>query len=274
MIDASEPASPFVDSLSTRDRVSQQYNSTPATAGSSYSASARGSSPPLSTGYPAVDNFSGRLGPGPSLLSRTVASVAPSEAGSVSSSGTGGAQGSTGTADDQELAIRAAYIERQRMREREIMGGEAGIGGTPLAFPPGLSTRMGATSRAGSTVATIGTSSPPHSLDGSEIPDGVASPSRRGSVDNTETLGSVRAPPSVQGFELGSGIESRRMSRGGSSIGFGDSADVPGRRGSEGGLVAQAMDEDQEMAPLHEVRDSEDHVMQDSAAETMAKLAH
>lgn len=159
------------------------------------------------------------------------------------------------------------------MRERELMGGEAGVGGTtiptfalpargttPLAFAPGLSARLGGgatgspafdnVSRAGSTAATTGTSTPPLSPTGSEIPYAVASPSRRGSVDSTETLGSMRAPPSVQGFELGSGIESRRMSRGGSSAGFADAAYDTGRRGSEGAFISNAMDEDvQESAP-------------------------
>ena len=275
ILEPSEPASPFVESTPSRSNTGDRYgipaSSASATAGSSaYSASARGSSPPLSAGYAPSEAFNSamRLGPGPSMLSRNVASVAPSEAGSVSSTGTGGGPGSTGTADDQEVALRAAYIERQRMRERELMGGEAGVGGTtiptftlpgargatPLAFAPGLSARLGSgttntfdnVSRAGSTAATTGTSTPPLSPTGSEIqiPDAVASPSRRGSVDSTETLGSMRAPPSVQGFELGSGIESRRMSRGGSSAGFG-ADEAYARRGSEGGLVSNAMDEDE-----------------------------
>ncbi|PWZ03793.1 hypothetical protein BCV70DRAFT_225114 [Testicularia cyperi] len=290
MLEVSEPASPFVEPpASSRsggggERYAVATGSASATAGSSYSASARGSSPPLSVGYGASDTYQSgaRLGPGPSMLSRTVASVAPSEAGSVSSSGTGGGADSIGTTDDQEVALRAAYIERQRMRERELLGGEAGVGGTtlpsfmlpargstPLAFAPGLSARLGGSgsgtfddiSRAGSTAATVGTSSPPQSLSGSEIPDAVASPSRRGSVDSTETLGSVRAPPSVQGFELGSGIESRRMSRGGSSVGFAEppaqiAQDAPGfpsgpaRRGSEAALIsATAMEEDEPAIP-------------------------
>ncbi|SPO23646.1 uncharacterized protein UTRI_03823_B [Ustilago trichophora] len=277
ILEPSEPASPFVETTPSRSGTGDRYgipaSSASATAGSSsYSASARGSSPPLSAGYAPSEAFNAamRLGPGPSMLSRNVASVAPSEAGSVSSTGTGGGgPGSTGTADDQEVALRAAYIERQRMRERELMGGEAGVGGTtiptfnlpgarggptPLAFAPGLSARLGSTgntsmafdnvSRAGSTAATTGTSTPPLSPTGSEIPDAVASPSRRGSVDSTETLGSMRAPPSVQGFEVASGIESRRMSRGGSSAGFG-ADDVYARRGSEGGLMTSAMDEDE-----------------------------
>ncbi|SPO35855.1 uncharacterized protein PSFLO_01326 [Pseudozyma flocculosa] len=298
MVDISEPASPFPET-----RSSATVSGASATAGSSYSASARGSSPPLSAGFAPTDAaaYAGRLAPGPSGLSRTVASVAPSEAGSISSSGTGGGQGSTGTADDQELALRAAYIERQRMREREIMGGEAGVGGTslpvfpprgstPLAFAPGLSSRLGQgpASRAGSTAATIGTASPPPSLDGSEIPDGVASPSRRGSVDSTETLGSIRAPPSIPGFDMvggagtgggsggvGGGIDSRRMSRGGSSIGMGDadaSIVAPARRGSEAGLVDQAMDEDVEGGSGGGARPGEDdEAMPDSAAEMHAK---
>ncbi|ETS62067.1 hypothetical protein PaG_03624 [Moesziomyces aphidis] len=279
ILEASEPASPFVESTPSRsatDRYGVPVSSASATAGSSsYSVSARGSSPPLSAGYSASEAFNSamRLGPGPSMLGRNVASVAPSEAGSVSSTGTGGGPGSAGTADDQEVALRAAYIERQRMRERELMGGEAGVGGTtiptfalpargttPLAFAPGLSARLGGgatgspafdnVSRAGSTAATTGTSTPPLSPTGSEIPYAVASPSRRGSVDSTETLGSMRAPPSVQGFELGSGIESRRMSRGGSSAGFADAAYDTGRRGSEGAFISNAMDEDvQESAP-------------------------
>lgn len=269
ILEPSEPPSPFVEITPSRSATSDRYgilaSSASATAGSSsYSTSARGSSPPLSVGYAPSEAFNSamRLGPGPSMLGRNVASVAPSEAGSVSSTGTGGGgPGSAGTADDQEVALRAAYIERQRMRERELMGGEAGVGGTtiptftlptrgstPLAFAPGLSARLGGVSgtafdnvsRAGSTAATTGTNSPPLSPTGSEIPDAVASPSRRGSVDSTETLGSMRAPPSVQGFEPGSGIESRRMSRGGSSVGFDDLA----RRGSEGGLITNAMDED------------------------------
>ncbi|TKY85511.1 hypothetical protein EX895_005673 [Sporisorium graminicola] len=277
ILEASEPASPFVEATPSRSGTADRYgiptSSASATAGSSsYSASARGSSPPLSVGYAPSEAFNTamRLGPGPSMLGRNVASVAPSEAGSVSSTGTGGGgPGSAGTADDQEVALRAAYIERQRMRERELMGGEAGVGGTtiptftlpargstPLAFAPGLSARLGGggsgssaafdtVSRAGSTAATTGTSTPPLSPTGSEIPYAVGSPSRRGSVDSTETLGSMRAPPSVQGFELPSGIESRRMSRGGSSAGFGEAApaDVV-RRGSEGGLITSAMDED------------------------------
>lgn len=281
ILEPSEPASPFVETTPSRSNTGDRYgipaSSASATAGSSsYSASARGSSPPLSVGYAPSEAFNAamRLGPGPSMLGRNVASVAPSEAGSVSSTGTGGGgPGSTGTADDQEVALRAAYIERQRMRERELMGGEAGVGGatlptftlpgvargsTPLAFAPGLSARLGGgtgssstfdnVSRAGSTAATTGTNSPPLSPTGSsEIPDAVASPSRRGSVDSTETLGSIRAPPSVQGFELGSGIESRRMSRGGSSAGFG-ADDVAARRGSEGGLITSAMDEDEPCA--------------------------
>ncbi|EST05308.1 hypothetical protein PSEUBRA_005578 [Kalmanozyma brasiliensis GHG001] len=265
ILEPSEPVSPFVEPPTSRSGASDHHgipaSSASATAGSSaYSASARGSSPPLSAGYAPSEAFNSamRLGPGPSMLGRNVASVAPSEAGSVSSTGTGGGgPGSTGTADDQEVALRAAYIERQRMRERELMGGEAGVGGTtipsfalpargstPLAFAPGLSARLGSNtafdnvSRAGSTAATTGTSTPPLSPTGSDIPYAVGSPSRRGSVDSTETLGSMRAPPSVQGFELGSGIESRRMSRGGSSVG-GD-AHEGGRRMSEGG----AMDED------------------------------
>lgn len=276
ILEPSEPASPFVETTpsrsSTIDRYGVPASSASATAGSSsYSASARGSSPPLSAGYAPSEAFNAamRLGPGPSMLGRNVASVAPSEAGSVSSTGTGGGgPGSTGTADDQEVALRAAYIERQRMRERELMGGEAGVGGTtiptfalpargttPLPFAPGLSARLGGgsssaafdnVSRAGSTAATTGTSTPPLSPTGSEIPDAVASPSRRGSVDSTETLGSIRAPPSVQGFELGSGIESRRMSRGGSSAGFGEGAQHDyARRGSEGGAKGSAMDEDE-----------------------------
>ncbi|SNX87261.1 uncharacterized protein MEPE_05971 [Melanopsichium pennsylvanicum] len=277
ILEPSEPASPFVETTpsrsSTMDRYGAPVSSASATAGSSsYSASARGSSPPLSAGYAPSEAFNAamRLGPGPSMLSRNVASVAPSEAGSVSSTGTGGGgPGSTGTADDQEVALRAAYIERQRMRERELMGGEAGVGGatypsftlpgargaTPLAFAPGLSARLGSgntafdnVSRAGSTAATTGTSTPPLSPTGSEIPDAVASPSRRGSVDSTETLGSMRAPPSVQGFELGSGIESRRMSRGGSSAGLGERVDGyagGARRGSEGAVLGNAMDEDE-----------------------------
>lgn len=252
---------PYIEtSASRKETYNVPTGSASATAGSTYSASARGSSPPLSVGYGASESFSNvpRLGPGPSLLGRTVASVAPSEAGSVSSSGTGGG-GPNSTLDDQEVELRAAYIERQRMREREMMGGEAGVGGstlpsfmhaargsTPLAFAPSLSTRMGSSStfddvsRAGSTAATVGTSSPPLSLSGSEIPDAVASPSRRGSADSTGTLGSVRAPPSVQGYEAMSGIESRRMSRAGSSIGF--SADVSDNATGGGRL---AMDEDE-----------------------------
>lgn len=272
MLEPSEPTSPFVEATPSRSGTSDRYgmptSSASATAGSSsYSASARGSSPPLSVGYAPSEAFNSamRLGPGPSMLGRNVASVAPSEAGSVSSTGTGGGgPGSAGTADDQEVALRAAYIERQRMRERELMGGEAGVGGTtiptftlpargstPLAFAPGLSARLGGAgpgsgafdnvSRAGSTAATTGTNSPPLSPTGSDVAYPIASPSRRGSVDSTETLGSMRAPPSVQGFEVGSGIESRRMSRGGSSVGFDESA----RRGSEGGLMTSAMDEDQ-----------------------------
>ncbi|KAJ1026912.1 hypothetical protein NDA16_002205 [Ustilago loliicola] len=278
ILEPSEPASPFVETTpsrsSTIDRYGVPASSASATAGSSsYSASARGSSPPLSAGYAPSEAFNAamRLGPGPSMLGRNVASVAPSEAGSVSSTGTGGGgPGSSGTADDQEVALRAAYIERQRMRERELMGGEAGVGGTtiptftlpargttPLAFAPGLSARLGGgssgtafdnVSRAGSTAATTGTSTPPLSPTGSEIPDAVASPSRRGSVDSTETLGSIRAPPSVQGFELGSGIESRRMSRGGSSAGFGEGGQGHDYawRGSEGGVRSSAMDEDEQ----------------------------
>ncbi|SPC65902.1 uncharacterized protein UHOD_04731 [Ustilago sp. UG-2017b] len=278
IIEPCEPASPYVETTpsrsSTVDRHGVPVSSASATAGSSsYSASARGSSPPLSAGYAPSEAFIAamRLGPGPSSLGRNVASVAPSEAGSVSSTGTGG-RGSTGTADDQEVALRAAYIERQRMRERELMGGEAGVGGTtiptfalpardstPLAFAPGLSARLGGGggssstafengSRAGSTAATTGTSTPPLSPTGSEIPDAVASPSRRGSVDSTETLGSIRAPSSVQGFELGSGIESRRMSRGGSSAGFGEggAGNDYARRGSEGGIITSAMEEDEQ----------------------------
>lgn len=282
ILEASEPASPFVETTPSRsDRYGIPASSASATAGSSsYSHSARGSSPPLSAGYAPSEALNAALrlgpGPGPSMLGRNVASVAPSEAGSVSSSGTGGGgPGSTGTADDQEVALRAAYIERQRMRERELMGGEAGVGGTtiptfplsargttPLAFAPGLSARLGGgsgntpfdnVSRAGSTAATTGTSTPPLSPTGSEIPDAVASPSRRGSVDSTETLGSIRAPPSVQGFEPGSGIESRRMSRGGSSAGYGDATQHDyGRRGSEGGLINTAMEEDEQMG--NEVR--------------------
>lgn len=285
ILEASEPASPFaVETTPSRSGTADRYgiptSSASATAGSSSysaSASARGSSPPLSAGYAPSEAFNSamRLGPGPSMLGRNVASVAPSEAGSVSSTGTGGGgPGSTGTADDQEVALRAAYIERQRMRERELMGGEAGVGGTtiptftlpargstPLAFAPGLSARLGGgsgggsgpgssvafdtVSRAGSTAATTGTSTPPLSPTGSEIPYAVGSPSRRGSVDSTETLGSIRAPPSVQGFELASGIESRRMSRGGSSAGMAEA--VPhdaARRGSQGGLITSAMDKD------------------------------
>ncbi|CBQ73423.1 conserved hypothetical protein [Sporisorium reilianum SRZ2] len=277
ILEASEPPSPFVETTPSRTGTAERYgiptSSASATAGSSsYSTSARGSSPPLSVGYAPSEAFNSamRLGPGPSMLGRNVASVAPSEAGSVSSTGTGGGgPGSTGTTDDQEVALRAAYIERQRMRERELMGGEAGVGGTtiptftlpargstPLAFAPGLSARLGGgsgpgstafdtVSRAGSTAATTGTSTPPLSPTGSDIPYAVGSPSRRGSVDSTETLGSIRAPPSVQGFELASGIESRRMSRGGSSAGLGEAvqSDVV-RRGSEGGLITSAMDED------------------------------
>lgn len=278
ILEPSEPASPYVEitpSRSGADRYGVPASSASATAGSSsYSASARGSSPPLSAGYAPSEAFNAamRLGPGPSMLGRNVASVAPSEAGSVSSTGTGGGgPGSTGTADDQEVALRAAYIERQRMRERELMGGEAGVGGTtipsftlptrgttPLAFAPGLSARLGSNSqafdnvsRAGSTAATTGTNSPPLSPTGSDLPDAVASPSRRGSMDSTETVGSMRAPPSVQGFEVGSGIESRRMSRGGSSVGFGDGEKQDYvRRGSEGGsLITSAMDEDEQRQP-------------------------
>lgn len=268
ILEASEPASPYVETTPSRTNTGGYgvpASNASATAGSSsYAGSARGSSPPLSAGYAPSEAFNAalRLGPGPSMLGRNVASVAPSEAGSVSSTGTGGGPASTGTADDQEVALRAAYIERQRMRERELMGGEAGVGGTtiptftlptrgstPLAFAPGVSARLGGSSavfdnvsRAGSTAATTGTNSPPLSPSGSEIPDAVASPSRRGSVDSTETLGSMRAPPSVQGFELaassGAGIESRRMSRGGSSAGFAE--DLAARRGSEAGLFSSS----------------------------------
>ncbi len=59
----------------------------------------------------------------------------------------------------------------------------------------------------------------------------------------------MRAPPSVQGFEVGSGIESRRMSRGGSSVGDGAQHDFA-RRGSEGGLMTSAMDEDEQQVPV------------------------
>ncbi|PWN48513.1 hypothetical protein IE53DRAFT_370547 [Violaceomyces palustris] len=267
VMDVSEPMSPYIDPSNSRDRGSLPVGSSAsATAGSSYSASARGSSPPLSTGFgPDISHARSAGGPGPSTLSRTVASVTPSEAGSVSSSGTGGGLGSVGTADDAELALRAAYIERQRMRERELLGGEAGVGGnsisnfpprgsTPLAFQqPGLSARLGEEqySRAGSTAATIGTSSPPPSLSGSEIPDGVAPPSRRGSMDSTETLGSIRAPPSDFGgaapFELGSGIESRRMSRGPSNGGGGGG--VAGE--SEGFFKSTGLDEDGDQVMDH-----------------------
>lgn len=171
------------------------------TAFSSRPSSVRGSSPPPSAGVLA----GGSGGAGPSGLSRIPPSYAPSEAGSASSgySGAAGSGSGMGTAEDAELSLRAAYIERQRMREREAMGGEAGMGGatgmafagrTASALPFGLRAEQLAggfgTSRAGSTAATIGTSSPTQSLSGvSDLPDAVAH-SRRNSVESTETLAS------------------------------------------------------------------------------------
>ena len=149
-------------------------------------------------------------------------SQAPSEYGSVSSEGHG---------DNYHLSSRAASsggggfargdeasIEALRMREREVAGGEAGVGGLggsrPL-FAPGLvALRSGESRRAASTAATVGTSSPTPSLGGvSELPDAAdKAESRRGSSGSGVTLASLR-PPS-RGSEMGLGDGERGMKRG------------------------------------------------------------
>ncbi|KAE8232491.1 hypothetical protein CF326_g2478 [Tilletia indica] len=168
--------------------------------------------PPLSasSGFSTSYRTSGYQA-GPSMLSRQAALVshAPSEVGSVESSSSldaplstrGGGIGSNngdgmdmetdarrpsyddedGEPDDGDvISRRANNIERQRMRERELLGGEAGVGGLSSRPPaiPSLATLMRqdrtaggfgsgisllSPSRPGSTAATIGTASPPQS---------------------------------------------------------------------------------------------------------------
>ncbi|KAK0533985.1 hypothetical protein OC834_002041 [Tilletia horrida] len=166
---------------------------------------------------------------GPSMLSRqaALASHAPSEVGSVETTssldrplsiGGGGAgshnddtmetEGEARRMDEEEdgepdggdaISRRANNIERQRMREREQLGGEAGVGG--LSRPPATASlaalmRQDRTltgfgpggslpSRPGSTAATIGTASPPQSASSSSDEghglSSVAAAVRRGS---------------------------------------------------------------------------------------------
>lgn len=127
--------------------------------------------------------------------------------------------------EDEDVKLRSAYIERQRMHERELMGGEAGVGGLSnlsskggqLSYPFSASLRQeqedlafsrgahGIPSRAGSTTATVGTSSPPQSLSGvSDYGDNDKavdreSLGRRGSTDTIGSTGggSFKAPSFV-----------------------------------------------------------------------------
>lgn len=117
---------------------------------------------------------------------RRAASIAASEAGSVTSDLSSGAY----SADirEQELAI-----ERQRMRERELQGGETGMGGTvppPFARLPDnlMQLRASHSQRSMSSAATVA-SSPATSLREGE-PDYFVSSSRPSPV------------PSLAGEEL------------------------------------------------------------------------
>lgn len=118
---------------------------------------------------------------------------------STASGAMGGGGGGRGGAPRDE-----AHIEALRMREREVAGGEAGVGGLASAsnrplFAPGLAAlRNTDARRAGSTAATVGTSSPTPSLGGvSEPPDALdGAPSRRGSSGSAVTLASLIRPAS------------------------------------------------------------------------------
>ncbi|WFD40540.1 uncharacterized protein MJAP1_003526 [Malassezia japonica] len=112
------------------------------------------------------------------------ASIADSEAGSVVSDLSSSAY--SGDVREQELAI-----ERQRMRERELMGGETGIGGpVPIPFAR-LQDNLGQlrnsqSYRSMSTAATVATS-PSTSVRGSDC-DHSVSPSRRSTTSAGDSL--------------------------------------------------------------------------------------
>lgn len=226
---------------------------------------------------------------GPSMLSRqaALASHAPSEVGSVDTSSSldaplssgGGGVGSTNgdamdtesdvrRADDEDegepdggdfISRRAKTIERQRMRERELMGGEAGVGGLSRApVTPSLAALMRqdrtvggygsggllSPSRPGSTAATIGTASPPASTaSSSDDGHGLAVSSRRhsavgreGSIPGSPVYGhaQMQTPPlrPSPAFAFGTGPGSSAREATGSS----GSVD-PGRTGGTRGLA-------------------------------------
>ena len=184
-----------------------------------------------------------------------VPSIAPSEAGSAAGESELGAvpEGQNDLNEDGELSTAApGFTATGPLAYRKQL---------PLSFGPGLAAFRSAlaasatSSRAGSTAATVGTSSPTRSV----ISSGSAARSRRDSTSSVETVGSSimqsesGAPPSLPGGSSAavmSGLSTRRMSRqlssavteemDGMSLAEREEAVLDGPSGASAGGTAQA----------------------------------